>query len=248
MVILFFTLMGAIIGSFCNVVIYRLPLMLKGEEITLSWPPSHCPGCRQRIRICHNIPILGWLMLMGRSACCGRAISWRYLTVEITMALLFTIIIWRQGITWQSTFDLFAVAMLIPLLFIDIDTMLLPDRLTLPFLLLALAFSASGRSVVEFHQAFIAAISGFGIPWFVARIYSGLCRKEGMGIGDMKLFAGLGAWLGPQALLDIILWSSVSALLVALVLLKTRPSQPFPFGPYPVIAAISWMLIHSSIM
>ena len=241
MLILFFALVGAIIGSFANVIIYRLPLMIAGSAITLSWPPSHCPACSQPVKIRHNIPVIGWLLLRGRCARCRQAISWRYPLVETAMALLFAFIIWRQGVNAQSLFDLLAIALLVPLLAIDLRTMLLPDKLTLSLLALALVMAACGSGRVDMQLSLAAAAIGFAIPWLLSRLFRWRYGYEGMGQGDMKLFAALGAWLGPEALCDIFALSSILALVVALLLLRVKPGQPFPFGPYPIIVALGWI-------
>lgn len=244
MILVFSFLLGAVIGSFCNVVIYRLPFILQGEPLSLSWPASHCPHCKLPVKFRHNVPLLGWLMLRGRCATCKKAISWRYPLVEGLMALLYGGIIWLQGVTPQSLFDVLAVTFLLPLLFIDLRTMLLPDRLTLPLLTLSLLFSFCGYGAVEPMQAVIAALLGFGIPWGLSLLFRLLRGHEGMGMGDMKLLAALGAWLGPLALLDVFVVSTLLALVSALILLRVKPGQPFPFGPYPIIAAIGWVLLY----
>lgn len=243
-ILVFSVLLGAVIGSFCNVIIYRLPLILHGEALSLSWPASHCPHCKHPIKFRHNVPLLGWMLLRGRCASCGQAISWRYPLVEGLMALLYGVIIWQQGITPQSLFDVLAVTFLLPLLFIDLRTMLLPDRLTLPLLALSLLFALSGYSRVDPMQALIAALLGFGVPWFLSLLFRLLRGHEGMGMGDMKLLAALGAWLGPLALLDVFVASTLLALVTALIFLRIKPGQPFPFGPYPIIAAIGWVMLY----
>ena len=244
MFISLFIALGAILGSFCNVVIYRLPRILHGDPLSLSWPPSHCPSCQQPIRWRDNIPLFSWLRLRGRCATCRQPIHWRYPLVEALTAALFGLIIWRQGMTPQSLFDLLAVSLLIPLLFIDLKTMLLPDRLTLPLLALALLFAASGYSDVGFLSSLLAAITGFAVPWLLSLTFRLLRGHEGMGRGDMKLLAGLGAWLGPLALMDIFAASSLLALASALLLLRQNPGQPFPFGPYPIVVAMGWVLLY----
>lgn len=243
MLVSLFILLGAIFGSFCNVIIYRLPQILQGEALSLSWPASHCPHCKKPIKARHNIPLLGWLMLRGRCAGCGQAISRRYPLVEALLALLYGVIVWQQGITPQSGVDLLATTLLLPLFFIDLQTMLLPDRLTLPLLGLALLFAASGYGDVTLLSALLAAGLGFGMLWLLSWLFQLLRGHEGMGRGDMKLLAALGAWLGPQALLDIMAISTFLALGSALILLRVKPGEPFPFGPYLIIAALGWLLI-----
>lgn len=243
MLVIFFIVLGAILGSFCNVVIYRLPRMLQGEALSLSWPASHCPHCKQPIKARHNIPLLGWLLLRGRCAGCQQAISRRYPLVEALLALLYGVIIWQQGVTPQSLFDLLAVTLLVPLFFIDLHTMLLPDRLTLPLLMAALLFAASGYGAVALPAALMAAGLGFGVPWLLSLLFRWLRGHDGMGMGDMKLLAALGAWLGPQALLNVVTASTLLALGAAVILLRVKPGEPFPFGPYPIIAALGGLLI-----
>lgn len=243
MLVCFFIFLGAILGSFCNVIIYRLPRMLHGETLSLSWPVSHCPRCKQPIKARHNIPLLGWLLLRGRCAGCGQGISRQYPLVEALLALLYGAIIWQQGVTPQSLFDLLVVMLLVPLFFIDLQTMLLPDRLTLPLLVFALLFAASGYGSVTLPLALVAAALGFGLPWLLSWLFRLLRGHDGMGMGDMKLLAALGAWLGPLALLDIIAASSLLALGAALILLRVKPGERFPFGPYPIIAAVGWLLL-----
>ncbi|HEY3983144.1 prepilin peptidase [Cedecea sp.] len=244
MLVSFFILSGAILGSFCNVVIYRLPRMLYGETaLSLSWPASHCPHCKKPIKVRHNIPLFGWLLLRGRCAGCGQPISLRYPLVEALLAFLYGAIVWQQGLTPQSGVDLLVVTLLVPLFFIDLQTMLLPDRLTLPLLVAALLLAASGYGAVTLPSALLAAGLGFGVPWVLSLLFHLLRGHEGMGRGDMKLLAALGAWLGPQALLDVVAASTLLALGAALVLLRVKPGEPFPFGPYPIIAALAWLLM-----
>nr|WP_159466076.1 A24 family peptidase [Scandinavium goeteborgense] len=243
MLVIFFALLGAIFGSFCNVVIYRLPRILRGEAMSLSWPASHCPRCKQTVQARYNIPLLGWLLLRGRCGKCRQTISWCYPLVEALLALIYGVIIWRQGLTPQSVFDLLAVTMLLPLLFIDLDTMLLPDKLTLPLLVFSLLFAVSGYGLVTLPSALVAAVFGFGVPWLLSLLFRLLRGHESMGMGDMKLLSALGAWLGPQALLDVLAASTLLALASALLLLKAKLGEPFPFGPYPIAAALGWMLL-----
>lgn len=242
---LFFSaLVGSAIGSFCNVVIYRLPRIMQGECYTLSWPASHCPHCRKPVKIRHNVPVISWLLLRGRCAACRLPVSPTYPLVELLTALLYMLVVWRQGITAQSLFDLFALSLLIPLMFIDLRTMLLPDRLTLPLLVFALLFALSGVGTLDISDSLIAALLGFALPWLVSCLFRLLQHQEGMGAGDFKLLAALGAWLGSQALLEIISASTLLALLSALLILRVKPGQPFPFGPYPIIAAAVWILLY----
>lgn len=239
---LFFALLGAILGSFANVVIYRLPRMMQGEAINLSWPPSFCPHCQQRIRKRYNVPLLGWLWLKGRSQCCQQPISWRYPGVELTMALLFALVTGWQGVSAVSLLTLALLFLLVVMLFIDFDHLLLPDKLTLPFLLLAMltAGIAQGESQAMVGIAASAAV-GFLIPWALNRLFMWRCGQAGMGVGDMKLFAGIGAWQGYEALFHIMLIASLLGLAYGYFLCKARRSEAFPFGPAIIIASIGWL-------
>ncbi|HFK7188287.1 prepilin peptidase [Serratia odorifera] len=242
---LFISIMGLVVGSFINVIIYRLPKILLGEKITLSWPVSHCPKCKCKIKVYHNVPLLGWLWLKGRCRNCQQAIHWRYPLVELLTAFLFTAHVTLHGINVQSLLDLLMLSLLIPLLFIDLEVSLLPDRLTLPLLALALGCAMLGYSRVTLIDSMFAATLGFGIPWLLDKIYFLRHKRAAMGMGDMKLFAAIGAWFGTEALFNIMLFSSLLAIVVALLLLRKRYGEAFPFGPYMIIVTIACMLSHS---
>lgn len=237
-VMVFFALLGAVTGSFLNVVIYRLPLIVQGVSVSLSWPPSHCPLCKGKIRYYHNVPVIGWLWLKGRCFHCRCAIHWRYPLVELLTSTLFIAVILVHGVTLQSLADLLMLSLLIPLFFIDIDTLLLPDRLTFPLLLIALSLAAIGHYRTELPDALCAAATGFGIPWILDRIYTWRHARPGMGMGDMKLFAAIGAWLGTEALFSVMLLSSVLAIFTVSILLRKGKKECFPFGPFLIAAAI----------
>ncbi|RYC43338.1 prepilin peptidase [Pectobacterium zantedeschiae] len=236
--ILFVPLVGLVVGSFFNVMIYRMPRILAGEKLSLSWPGSHCPACKHKIQVYHNIPLFGWLWLKGRCAHCRQPISRRYPLIELLTALLFTLVIERDGITLQSLSDVLIFGLLIPLFFIDLDSMLLPDRLTLPVLLCALQLAALGEGHTDFSDAATAVVLGFGLPWLLDRFYVWRHGREGMGMGDMKLLAGIGAWLGCQALLHIMILASLSAIVVTLTLRRKKRYARFAFGPYVIVATL----------
>ncbi|SFX04150.1 prepilin peptidase [Marinospirillum alkaliphilum] len=241
------TLLGLVIGSFLNVVIYRLPLMLRREwgeehlpELTLSWPGSHCPSCQAPVRWWQNLPLISWLLLRGRCASCATPISRLYPLVELTAALLSLLLAWRYGMNLQTLALMGFAWTLLALAVIDTQTRLLPDRLTLPLLWTGLTWHWLFSSEALFNQAFLGAIIGYLSLWSLYWLFKLLTGREGMGYGDFKLLAALGAWLGAPALLPVILLSSVSGLLVALVL-KLRAEwqgQALPFGPHLVIAAL----------
>lgn len=251
--------LGLSIGSFLNVLILRLPRMLEAdwrrdcaevlglessgsqERLSLAHPPSTCPHCGHRIRIHENIPILSYLILRGRCSACGSAIGMRYPLIEGLTALLTLSVIWAFGPTWQGAAALVLTWGLIALAAIDCDTQLLPDAITLPLLWLGLVLSLFGV-FADSHSAIIGAVAGYLSLWTVFQLFRLATGKEGMGYGDFKLLAMLGAWLGWQHLLQIVLLSAlVGALSGTLLILMRRHEmgRPIPFGPY--LAAAGWV-------
>jgi leader peptidase (prepilin peptidase) / N-methyltransferase len=244
-------------GSFLNVVIYRLPRMLEtawrhecaealdqapvpllGERLTLSSPESRCPQCGHPIRPWENIPLLSYLLLRGRCSSCHDTISVRYPLVEAVTALLSVLIVWRFGLGWEAAAGLVLTWGLIALVLIDYDTQLLPDVITLPLLWIGLLLSLPGL-FTDSHSAILGAALGYGSLWTIFQLFRLVTGKEGMGFGDFKLFAALGAWLGWQYLPQIILLSACTGALVgmALILSKRHERQvPIPFGPYLAVA------------
>lgn len=258
-------IVGLAVGSFLNVVIYRLPIMLERgwrrdcAEFTgmndenavvearfdLAMPHSHCPHCNQLLLVRDNIPVLGYLLLRGRCRHCKAAISPRYPLVEMLTATLTVITLLHFGPGWQAVFAILLTWALIALGFIDFDTQLLPDNITLPLLWLGLLLSLYGI-FVDSAASILGAAAGYLSLWSVYQLYRLLTGKEGMGFGDFKLFAVFGAWLGWQSLpLIILLSSAVGAVVgVGLILLRGRDKNiPIPFGPYLAIAgwiALLW--------
>jgi leader peptidase (prepilin peptidase)/N-methyltransferase len=244
-------------GSFLNVVIYRLPRMLEtawrhecaealdqapvpllGERLTLSSPESRCPQCGHPIRPWENIPLLSYLLLRGRCSSCHNTISVRYPLVEAVTALLSVLIVWRFGLGWEAAAGLVLTWGLIALVLIDYDTQLLPDVITLPLLWIGLLLSLPGL-FTDSHSAILGAALGYGSLWTIFQLFRLVTGKEGIGFGDFKLFAALGAWLGWQYLPQIILLSACTGALVgtALILSKRHERQvPIPFGPYLAVA------------
>jgi leader peptidase (prepilin peptidase)/N-methyltransferase len=209
----------------------------------LVLPRSRCPSCEQLIGALDNIPVLSYLVLGGKCRHCRTPISIRYPLVEILTALLCTVAVFRFGLTWAGAGAVLLTCALIPLAFIDLDRMLLPDNITLPFLWLGLALN-TGPVFASLHDAVIGAIAGYGILWLVYHAFRLLTGKEGMGYGDFKLTGMLGAWLGWQALPGIILLSSLVGAIVgvALILLAGRArDKPIPFGPF--LAAAGWIYL-----
>lgn len=245
------------VGSFLNVVIFRLPVMMERswkreftgyfhpeqdaepeETFNLVKPDSTCPKCQHKIRAWENIPILSWLFLKGRCSQCKTPISPRYPLVELLTGLMSVVVAWHFGFGWQAMAGVFLTWCLITLTFIDLDTMLLPDQITLPLLWLGLLLSL-GNVYVSPGDAIIGACAGYLSLWSVYWGFKLLTGKEGMGYGDFKLLAALGAWVGWQHLTTIILLSSVVGAVVGITYLsvkKKEHSQPIPFGPYLAIA------------
>jgi leader peptidase (prepilin peptidase) / N-methyltransferase len=262
-------LLGLLVGSFLNVVIHRVPVMLERgwrreclaldgktppDEPTynLIAPRSACPGCKAPITALQNIPVLSWLFLRGKCAKCNNPISARYPVVELATAVLSALIAWKFGATWSTAAALVLTWFLVALAVIDIDTQLLPDNMTLPLLWLGLAVSlllpaaAGARLPVDLHTAVIGAIAGYLSLWSVYHLFRLVTGKEGMGYGDFKLLAALGAWLGWQMLLPIIIGAAgVGALvgLSAIVLGKRAQGVPMAFGPY--LAAAGWLMLFT---
>ena len=274
-----FTLLGLCVGSFLNVVIHRIPLMMqyawrqecsqflaqqtdmpsaqtavltdivaKDVPITLSTPASRCPHCAHKIKWYENIPLISWLLLRGRCSDCKAPIGVRYPVVELVTALLSGLVIYHFGVTATGLSALVLVWTLIALTGIDFDTQLLPDRLTFPLAGLGLAVNSQGWLVTP-TQSIWGLLLGFLSLWIVVKIFYLMTKKHGMGQGDFKLLAVLGAWLGPAMLPLIILLSSVLGSIVGIILMKKQgESKPFAFGPYIAIAGIIALLYGSDIV
>ncbi len=207
-------------------------------------PRSHCPQCKTPLRAVDNIPIASWLALRGKCAHCATRISGRYPIVEALTAVLSAIVAWKFGPTWQTALALVFTWTLIALTFIDADTTLLPDDLTLPLLWLGLLASAFGF-FVPLKDAVIGAAAGYVVLWSIYWLFKLTTGKEGMGYGDFKLLAALGAWMGWKALLPIVLLSSLVGAVVgiALIALARRGREiPIPFGPYLAAAGMIVLL------
>ncbi len=252
--------LGLVVGSFINVVVLRLPRILeyswhgecaqllgREEQVAdekppgLAWPGSHCPHCGHGIRPWENIPVLSYLLLRGRCSACGSAISLRYPIVEIASCLLALAVIWHFGPTWQGAAALLLSWSLLTLGLIDYDTKLLPDLITLPLLWLGLLLSLGGL-FGDPVSVIIGAAAGYLTLWSVYQLFRLLTGKAGMGYGDFKLLAMLGAWLGWQHLPQIIILSAVvgAAAGISLIVFRGRDRNvPIPFGPY--LAAAGWI-------
>jgi leader peptidase (prepilin peptidase) / N-methyltransferase len=267
--------LGLIVGSFLNVVIHRLPLMLEREwreqcgelareaaasgphvsqapreRFNLVVPRSACPSCGAPITVLQNIPILSWLALKGRCAACRAPISIRYPLVEALTGILSAVVAWRLGFGWPALAGLVLTWFLIALAFIDIDHQLLPDTLTLPLLWLGLVASlwlphAAGAPVpADLRSSLTGAVAGYLSLWIVYQLFRLATGKEGMGHGDFKLLAALGAWLGWQMLLPVVLVAAASGAVAGTILLTIKGRDrgtPIPFGPF--LAAGGWLMM-----
>jgi leader peptidase (prepilin peptidase)/N-methyltransferase len=263
--------LGLLVGSFVNVVAYRIPIMMErawraqcdelksqpftppahvadGTRFDLWWPPSTCPGCGKAIAARHNLPVVGFLWLKGRCARCGTKISARYPVVEAFAAVLAIAVVYVFGASWQTVAALGFAWTLLALTLIDLDHKLLPDSLTLPLLwaglLVNVPFGGPGL-FASLSASVVGASAGYLALWSVYKLFKLLTGKEGMGYGDFKLLAAIGAWLGWQLLPVVILLSAVVGSVVGLALIAFggRSSQTaIPFGPYLAAAGLIAML------
>jgi leader peptidase (prepilin peptidase)/N-methyltransferase len=266
--------LGLVVGSFLNVVIHRVPIMMEREwreqcaqlerpdhAATMPAPPpqgrfnlvvprSACPACKAPITALQNIPMLSYLFLRGRCANCGVRISPRYPIVEALTGILSAAVAWKLGFAWPAAAALVLTWFLVALAFIDIDHQLLPDSLTLPLLWLGLLLSlfapAPGTAPipVDMRSSLIGAIAGYLCLWTVYHLFRLLTGKEGMGYGDFKLLAALGAWLGWRMLLPTVLIAAAVGAVAGIALLAARGqnrSTPIAFGPF--LAAAGWLML-----
>ena len=256
-------LVGLLVGSFLNVVIYRLPIMMQRnwrkecadylqieldesercESFNLAVPLSRCPHCKTAIKPYQNIPVISYILLRGRCASCNKPIAARYPLIEALTAISSAVVAYHFGDTTQTLFALPLTWSLIALCFIDIDHQLLPDNITLPLLWLGLFLSLFG-TYTDPQASIIGAIAGYGILWSVYQLFKLATGKEGMGYGDFKLLAVFGAWLGWHYLAVIILLSSLVGAMLGIILIvfaKHHHNKPIPFGPY--LASAGWIAL-----
>ncbi|WP_416260287.1 prepilin peptidase [Gibbsiella quercinecans] len=257
-------LLGLIVGSFLNVVIYRLPQMLERRwrddarrQLSLSLdeaaprydlllPPSSCPGCRRPIAAKDNIPLLSWLLLRGRARCCGWRIPWRYPLVELVGMLLFLLAGWLIPVGWELAGALLLLPWLLALAAIDARTWLLPDVLTLPLLWLGLGFNLCD-TFVPLAQAVAGAMAGYLLLWCLLWGFKLLRGMDGLGYGDLKLLAALGAWLGWQALPHLLLIAAGGGVLATLIqrgITGRSVTQPLAFGPWLALGGAVCLLLQ----
>ncbi|HEX5458416.1 MAG TPA: A24 family peptidase [Steroidobacteraceae bacterium] len=267
--------LGLVVGSFLNVVIHRLPIMMERQwreqcaeldepdlsatlpagsplkdRFNLVVPRSACPACKAPITALQNIPIMSYVFLRGRCANCGVHISVRYPIVEALTGILCAAVGWKLGFGWPAAAGLVLTWFLVALAFIDIDHQLLPDSLTLPLLWLGLflslfaPFPGVAPVPVDMRSSIIGAIAGYLSLWTVYHLFRLLTAKEGMGYGDFKLLAALGAWLGWRMLLPTVLIAAAVGAIVGIALLAARGqnrSTPIAFGPF--LAAAGWLML-----
>ena len=267
--------LGLVVGSFLNVVIHRLPIMMERqwreqcaeldepdlaatlpaapplkERFNLVVPRSACPACKAPITALQNIPIVSYVFLRGRCANCGAHISVRYPIVEALTGILCAAVAWKLGFGWPAAAGLVLTWFLVALAFIDIDHQLLPDSLTLPLLWLGLflslfaPFPGAAPVPVDMRSSIIGAIAGYLSLWTVYHLFRLLTAKEGMGYGDFKLLAALGAWLGWKMLLPTVLIAAAVGAVTGIALLAARGqnrSTPIAFGPF--LAAAGWLML-----
>lgn len=241
--------LGLLVGSFANVLIHRLPRMVLAElpvdtdvqRYDLCWPASHCPHCQTPLKIKHLVPVLSYLGLRGRCASCQHPISRIYPMVEITTGFIWLCCAWHWGVTPTGfSWAMFATTLL-ALSVVDWQTTLLPDDLTQALLWMGLLTSACGWIPVPPIQSIWGAAVGYASLWSVATLFERFTGKQGMGAGDFKLLGGLGAWLGPLALIPIVLFASLSGACVGLFLRwRQRLSEDgyIPFGPFLALAGV----------
>jgi leader peptidase (prepilin peptidase)/N-methyltransferase len=254
--------LGLLVGSFLNVVIHRLPKMMERQwaaecaqlqgaalpdepAFNLVRPRSRCPECSHAIRWHENVPVVSYLLLRGKCSACGTRIALRYPLVELATGVLFFFAVWHWGATPAAAAWCVFSAAIVALAVIDWDTTLLPDDITLPLLWAGLIGAALGWTGIELPQALWGGVAGYGSLWLVYHAFKLLTGKEGMGYGDFKLFAALGAWFGWQGLVPIILMASVIGAIVGITMKFTsglREGGYVPFGPFLAGAGLTAML------
>ena len=246
-------LIGLVVGSFLNVVIVRLPIMIErsweeeccnlldlnnssikqGEVFNLVNPRSHCPSCKKKIKIIENLPLLSYLLLNGACSNCNKKISLRYPIIELVSALSVCIVAHYFGVSIQAFFAICLTWALIVLSAIDLDTRYLPDDITLPLLWLGIILNIF-NIFTDINSSILGAVFGYGVLWIVYSFFKLITGKIGMGHGDFKLLAVFGAWFGWQNLIPIVILSSVIGILVSIVLMIKKSydrSKGIPFGP-----------------
>jgi leader peptidase (prepilin peptidase)/N-methyltransferase len=260
--IIFFSLIGLVVGSFINVVVHRLPIMMEKNsheqyasytknkkthvpiKYNLITPRSACPHCQKAIAIRHIIPVISFLLLRGRCHECKSLISLRYPAIEIISAVLVGLIASKFGYSLNTIAASILALTLLALAFIDIETQLLPDKITLPLMWLGLIFNLN-EGFTDIQSAVIGAAAGYLFLWCIYWLFKFATGKEGMGYGDFKMLAAIGAWFGWAILPLVILFSSLAGSIIGIsliILTKKKRSASLPFGPYLALAGIVALL------
>ena len=259
-------ILGLLVGSFLNVVIYRVPVMMErgwtlfskehlGIELTdeekqpfsLTRPPSRCSKCGNRVRPWQNIPVVSYLLLKGKCGHCHTHISARYPAVEVLTAVVFGIVAACYGWSWITLTGLVFTGFLVALAFIDADTQYLPDELTIPLVWLGLLAAYGGSGLVTLQQSVMGAVCGYLSLWLLNRLHKQIRGIDGMGGGDFKLLAALGAWLG-AAVLPVVVFVAAVVGIVSALIMKVRQSQPMAFGPCLIIAGWIVFVTHDKVL
>lgn len=265
---IFIALFSLCVGSLLNVIIYRLPVMLKAEwlkdcqllmqqevkqettAINLFFPRSFCPSCKNTVKAWHNIPLLSYLLLRGRCAYCQHPIALRYPMVELLTCALSIVALFHFGLTWHCLFALLFIWLIIPMFFIDLDEQLLPDSLTLGLLWLGLIANTQGL-FTSLPNAVLSAVGAYLALWLFIQLFYLITGKIGMGNGDFKLFAAFGAWFGWTQLPLILLFSSIAGAIIGSIYLKFQEKNkdtPIPFGPYLCLAGLVTLFYGPTIL
>ena len=264
--------LGAIIGSFINVVTHRLPIMIQKnwindsidflksqgvgiaslddrnqqERLNLLWPPSHCPDCKHRLKPWENVPLLSYIFLKKKCSNCSRDISFRYPLTELLCGFMTMFLVYQFGLSLLSFAFMLLVWSLLTIAIIDFIHQLIPDEITLPLIWLGLLFNATAlETEVNLNQAVLGAILGYLSLWSVNWIFKMVRGKEGLGQGDFKLLASIGAWLGWQCLAATIILSSLTGAIVGIYMVTTlgkNKNHPIPFGPFLSAAAFIYII------
>lgn len=279
--IIFALIFGLLVGSFLNVVIYRLPVMMENDAdefveyhlkkknhvettseaelelpsndttptkptFNLLTPPSRCGNCGSAVRPWQNIPIISWLILKGKCGTCKTSISMRYPLVELLTGVLFAIVAWQYDWDYVTVWGCILTAFIIAMVFIDADTQLLPDDLTIPLVWLGLLFNWH-TGFIPLEKALLGAVVGYMSLWIFFHVYKLFTGKEGMGYGDFKMLAAIGAWAG-MAVLPIVLISAALIGIIAALIKGVKKGQPMAFGPCLGVAGWFVFLFHEQVM
>ena len=235
-------MVGTVVGSFINVIIYRLPKSIMGGSISLSNPKrSFCPGCKHTLGVLELIPLLSYLLQRGKCKHCNQPISIQYPVIELTCGILTSLAYIKFGLNLELIFILIFIFSLVALFWIDAKHQLLPDTITLPLIAIGLVFNYP-FGFVEFTDALIGTTIGYLILWVIFWAYKLIRKVDGMGYGDFKLVAVLGAWVGWQSLPLLLLGASTLGIVYFLLLIRDR-GQVFAFGPFLIISALTWLFV-----